>query len=152
MDDFPASALLARQTKNQPVQIERTELHSQKRHFDGTLQLLDIMPTIGYERTSLAALASSEAATTRHERPTGTDESRATWLEVTRPDHVFFKPAPSLFVRRSPDTAGSFSQVQPAVPPLPDVAHKRRHLGVVGACNTGPSTLHRPHLPFSSPL
>lgn len=63
MNDIPVSVPLAQQTRNKPVHTERKELHSQPRCHDCTLHLLDIMPTMGYERTSLVALAPSGAIT-----------------------------------------------------------------------------------------
>lgn len=72
MDDIPVSDSLARPTRNQLVRTKFTKPYSQTGFYDGTPQLLNIMPSIRCERASLVALVSSEAITTRHERATST--------------------------------------------------------------------------------
>lgn len=128
------------------------EILFQTLRYEGTRQLWDIMPTIAYERATLAALVSSETITIRHERPIGTGQFHSIWLQMTRPYHIFTKPASSSFVRRFLDSASFFAHNRPAVLSRPIAAHKRCHLVFRGACNTGPPILPRPHPPSSSPL
>lgn len=152
MNESPVSVPLARKTRNRLAHTERTELHSQARRYDGMPQLLDIMPNVGYQRTSLATLAASEAITIPHEWPSGTSQFRSIRLQLTRPDHITTKPASSSFVRRIPDTADFSPQTRPSVPLPPDAAHKPCHLGLGGACITGPPTLPRLHPLSLSPI